>query len=207
MVIPNEQKLRKFSGRHGDNELSIEDFIDNAKSAITSRGLPFPEQANFILSYLEGPAKEEMKLYPKSDLKNSDKIFDLLQESFAGKRSVPQLLKAFYDRRQREGETLRAFSQTLRELQAKIEKKSVTKSSGQDAALRDHFAENVRDIPSFERNLRNLSEHTRKFPFQTPERKLFAGLKKTRSPVDHAKGWLRRMRPVPPLSPLPSNQP
>ena len=32
-------------------------------------------------------------------------------------------------------------------------------------------------------------------------------LKKTRSPVDHAKGWLRRMRPVPPLSPLPSNQP
>ena len=46
-----------------------------------------------------------MKLYPKSDLKNSDKIFDLLQESFAGKRSVPQLLKACYDRRQREGET------------------------------------------------------------------------------------------------------
>ena len=25
VVIPNEQKLRKFSGRHGDNELSIED--------------------------------------------------------------------------------------------------------------------------------------------------------------------------------------
>ena len=147
VVIPNEQKLKKFSGRHGDNELSIEDFIDNAKSAITSRGLPLPEQANFVLSYLEGPAKEEMKLYPKSDLTNSDKIFDLLQESFGEKRSVPQLLKAFYDRRQREGETLRAFSHALRELQAKIQKKSVTKSSGQDAALRDHFAENVRDPP------------------------------------------------------------
>ena len=145
VVIPNEQKLRKFSGRHRDNELSIEDFTDNVKSAITSRGLPLPEQANFVLSYLEGPAKEEMKLYPKSDLTNSDKIFDLLQESFGEKRSVPQLLKAFYDRRQREGETLRAFSHALRELQAKIQKKSVTKSSGQDAALRDHFAENVRD--------------------------------------------------------------
>ena len=66
-----------------------------------------------------------MKLYPKSDLTNSDKIFDLLQESFGEKRSVPQLLKAFYDRRQREGETLRAFSHALRELQAKIQKKSV----------------------------------------------------------------------------------
>ena len=145
VVIPNEQKLRKFSGRHRDNELSIEDFTDNVKSAITSRGLPLPEQANLVLSYLEGPAKEEMKLYPKSDLTNSDQIFHLLQESFGEKRSVPQLLKAFYDRRQREGETLRAFSHALRELQAKIQKKSVTKSSGQDAALRDHFAENVRD--------------------------------------------------------------
>ena len=86
-----------------------------------------------------------MKLYLKSDLTNSDKIFDLLQESFGEKRSVPQLLKAFYDCRQREGETLRAFSHALRELQAKIEKKSVTKSSGQDAAPRDHFDENVRD--------------------------------------------------------------
>ena len=141
VVIPNEQKLRKSSGRHGDNVLSIEDFIDNAKSAITLRGLPLPEQANFVLSYLEGPAKEEMKLY----LTNSDQIFDLLQESFGEKRSVPQLLKAFYDRRQREGETLREFSHALRGLQSKIEKKSVTKSSGQDAALRDHFAENARD--------------------------------------------------------------
>ena len=141
VVIPNEQKLRKSSGRHGDNVLSIEDFIDNAKSAITLRGLPLSEQANFVLSYLEGPAKEEMKLY----LTNSDQIFDLLQESFGEKRSVPQLLKAFYDRRQREGETLREFSHALRGLQSKIEKKSVTKSSGQDAALRDHFAENARD--------------------------------------------------------------
>ena len=141
VVIPNEQKLRKSSGRHGDNVLSIEDFIDNAKSAITLRGLPLSEQANFVLSYLEGPAKEEMKLY----LTNSDQIFDLLQESFGEKRSVPQLLKAFYDRRQREGETLREFSHALRGLQSKIEKKSVTKSSGQVAALRDHFAENARD--------------------------------------------------------------
>ena len=141
VVIPNEQKLRKSSGRHGDNVLSIEDFIDNAKSAITLRGLPLSEQANFVLSYLEGPAKEEMKLY----LTNSDQIFDLLQESFGEKRSVPQLLKAFYDRPQREGETLREFSHALRGLQSKIEKKSVTKSSGQDAALRDHFAENARD--------------------------------------------------------------
>ena len=144
VVVPNEHRLRKFSGRQGENELSIDDFIDNAKSAITSRGLPPSEQANFIFSYLEGPAKEEIKLYPKSGLKEPEQIFNRLQESFGEKRSVPQLLKAFYDRRQREGETLRSYSHALRELQAKILKKQ-PKTSDSDSALRDHFVENVRD--------------------------------------------------------------
>lgn len=145
VVVPNEHKLRKFTGRPGENELSVEDFIDNCKSAITSRGLPPLEQANFILSYLEGPAKEEMKLFAKSDLKEPEKIFDRLRESFGEKRSVPQLLKAFYDRRQKEGETLRSYSHALRDLQTKIQKKSQSKSSNDDHALRDHFIDNVRD--------------------------------------------------------------
>ena len=70
--------LRTLNGKHEDKELSIKDFTDNAKSAITSRGLPLSDRANFILSYQEGSANEEMKLYPKSDLKNGDRIFDLL---------------------------------------------------------------------------------------------------------------------------------
>lgn len=70
--------LRTLNGKHEDKELSIKDFTDNAKSAITSRGLPLSDWANFILSYQEGSANEEMKLYSKSDLKNGDRIFDLL---------------------------------------------------------------------------------------------------------------------------------
>ena len=70
--------LRTLNGKQGDKELSIKDFTDDAKSAITSKGLPLSDQANFILSYQEVPANEEMTLYPKSDLKNGDRIFDLL---------------------------------------------------------------------------------------------------------------------------------
>ncbi|XP_078368859.1 uncharacterized protein LOC144652653 [Oculina patagonica] len=73
VVVPNEHRLRKFSGKQGENELSIDDFIDNAKSAVTSRGLPPSKQATFIFSYLEGPAKEETKLFPKGDLKEPEK--------------------------------------------------------------------------------------------------------------------------------------
>ena len=110
VVVPNEHRLRKFSGRQGEDELSIDDFIDIAKIAITSRTLPLSEQISF------SHTMKEIKLYPKSGLKEPEQIFNLLQESFGEKRSVPQLLKAFYDRRHREGETLRSYSHALREL-------------------------------------------------------------------------------------------
>ena len=110
MVVPNEHNLRKFSGRRRKNKLSVEDFIDNCKSAIMPRGLPSPEQANFILLYMEGPAKET-KLFAKSDLQEPEK-------AFGERHLVPQLLKAFYDCRQREGETLCSFSCVLRGLQS-----------------------------------------------------------------------------------------
>ena len=111
---------------------------------ITSRGIPLQEQANFIFPYLERPAKEEIKLYPQSSLKEPEEIFNLLQESFSEKRSEPQLLEAFYDHRQREGETLRSYYRALRDMQAKILKKQ-PKMSESNSALRDHFLENVRD--------------------------------------------------------------
>lgn len=117
MVVPNEHNLRKFSGRCRKNKLSVEDFIDNCKSAITLRGLPSPEQANFILLYMEEPAKET-KLFAKSDLQEPEEVFDLLSESFGERHLVPQLLKAFYDCSQREGETLCSFSCVLRGLQS-----------------------------------------------------------------------------------------
>lgn len=55
-----------------DSKLSIDDFVDNVKSAITSRGLPPSKQANFILLYLDWPVKEEMKLSYKIGLKEPD---------------------------------------------------------------------------------------------------------------------------------------
>ena len=64
--------------------------------------------------------KEEIKLQPKSRKKKPEQIFNLLQESFGETCSVPQLLNAFYDRRQREGETLQSYSHALREQQEKI---------------------------------------------------------------------------------------
>ena len=136
VVIPNEHKIRKFSGEHGDSQLPIEDFIDSVNSALASRGVATSEQAHFILSYLE--------LFEKTELDTPEKIFNRLQKAFGEKRSVPQLLKAFYDRHQKDGETLRSFSHALRAFQSKIHKKG-QKSSLTDHDLRDHFVDNVRD--------------------------------------------------------------
>ena len=59
--------------------MSIDDFIDSVKTALASRGLATSEQAHFVLSYLEGPAKQELKPFEKTELDTREKIFDRLQ--------------------------------------------------------------------------------------------------------------------------------
>ena len=60
-----------------------------------------------------------------------------MKESFGEKCSVPQLLKAFYDRQQREGKTLHALRRESYKLRLK---RNETKPRGQDRALQDRLA-------------------------------------------------------------------
>jgi len=66
VVVPNEHRLRKFSGRQGENELSIDEFSDNAKSAITSRGLPASEQEMSFSRIWKDPQKKELSCTPRA---------------------------------------------------------------------------------------------------------------------------------------------
>lgn len=97
------------------------------------------EKLDFITSHLEGAAREEVRLFPKDDCENPECILDILLEAFGEKRSLPQLLKLFYERRQQEGESLRAYSHSLRELLNRAVKVDRV------LTLRDQFANSVRD--------------------------------------------------------------
>lgn len=76
----------------------------------------------------------------------------------------------------------------------------MTKLSDKDAALRIHLAEKIRDpllCKELKKIIRTLPE-----VYFLDTKKLFAGPKKTRSPVDCASERLHRIEPVLPLSPL-----
>ena len=56
-----------------------------------------------------------MRLYSK-DRKDPERVLEILLNGFGEKRSLPQLMKTFHERRQRDGESLWAYSHCLREL-------------------------------------------------------------------------------------------
>ncbi|KAK3727597.1 hypothetical protein QZH41_005921 [Actinostola sp. cb2023] len=147
VVVPRERKIKTFSGRpkDGSSEQTIEEFIEEVKTIIGARDMSKAEQLDFITSHLEGAAKEELKVYPEEDRRDPKKVFEILGDAFGEKRSKPQLLKAFYDRRQKDGESLREFSHALSELWTRVVKKDTKCSADSDTMLRDQFADNVRD--------------------------------------------------------------
>lgn len=145
VVLPRERRLKKFGGRRTDGEQTVEDFVEDLKAAMSAREMSRGEKLDFVTSHLEGAAREEVRLFPKVDRENPDRILEILLEGFGEKRSLPQLLKLFYERRQRDGESLRAYSHSLRELlnrALKVDKKAVVDP---DLTLRDQFANSVRD--------------------------------------------------------------
>lgn len=145
VYFSRERKIKKFSGRRRADEDSTEDFIDNVRSLIAARNMNTLEQTDFVLSLLESPAKDEVKLHPKNERDSASKICDILSEAFGERRSIPQLLRDFYERRQKEGESLRGFSHALCELYDKINSHNESAIPARDQALRDQFSDNVRD--------------------------------------------------------------
>ena len=102
-------------------------------------------RADFIMSHLEGPAKEEVQMYRKKDRSNPDSLLDVLKQAFGEKRSSSQFLKLFYGQKQKESEKLQAYSYSLNELLKNATKADPKAVPDPEKTLRYHFADNVRD--------------------------------------------------------------
>ncbi len=80
---------------------------------MAARQLEEPDAINLVLSHLDRVAKEEVRLLPDSKSQPCGGTLEGLLEAFGERRTVAQLLKAFYERKQKDGETLRPFSHAL----------------------------------------------------------------------------------------------
>jgi len=83
--------------------LTSDDFIEELGGIWEVRRLTRKQGADFILPNLGGPAKEEVKLRSELEWDSPEKIFAIMVEAFGERRSLPQLLHLFFERKQREG--------------------------------------------------------------------------------------------------------
>ena len=104
---------------------------------MVDRNLNDQQEADYIISYLEGQAKEELKLRMASKRYTGTKVRAILIEAFGERRSLTQLLKSFYDCKQSGDESIRSFSLALCELYQRIISRNPSASSTRDQAIRE----------------------------------------------------------------------
>jgi hypothetical protein len=133
IIVPREKNVRKFSGGHNDIEL----FKADLESLWGSRKLSTKDQLESI--------RDEVRCYPKDVQENPDRLLAALEISYGDKRSISQLLSAFYSIRQGDSECVREFSHRLKRSFDNL--CQAQKQHGlrplEETFLRDHFIEQL----------------------------------------------------------------
>jgi len=145
VVFPRDKKIKNFTGKKTEGDQPVEDFIEELKTTFEAREMTSPEKVDLIMSHLEGPAKEEVRMHSKKERSNPDFLLEVLAQAFGEKRSSSQPLKMFYECKQRENETLRGYSYSLSELLKRVTKADPKAVPDPEKTLADQFADNVRD--------------------------------------------------------------
>ena len=155
VAFPRDKKIKSFTGRKTEGDQQVEDFIDELKTTFEARDMTPAERVDFIMSHLEGPAQEEVRMYSKKKRSNADFLLEVLTQAFGEKRSSSQLLKLFYEWRQKENETLCAYSYSLHELLKSVTKADPKAVPDPEKTLQDQFVDNVRD-PFLRKEMKNF---------------------------------------------------
>lgn len=145
VYMPRDRKCPRFSGNPGVDPLSVEEWVDEVKRYLVFRPGSRGEQAMIVLDLLDGEAKTEVRFRPAVDREDSEKIFRILIGVYGCSQSLISLQTQFFQRRQREGESLRVYSHALMTLMDAIKRRDPLCFVSSDLTLRDQFMECVRD--------------------------------------------------------------
>ncbi|KAJ8043246.1 hypothetical protein HOLleu_10248 [Holothuria leucospilota] len=116
-VLPKQKKLRTFSGNDGS---SVESFVEDARAALKVRKLRGTEAVDFVLSHLDGPARQEVKHQPQAVQAKADRILQALLETFGERRTLGSLMREICSRVQGEDESIADFGFALMGLADKL---------------------------------------------------------------------------------------
>ena len=142
VYLPRERKCPKFSGASSAG-LTVEEWVEEVESCLRVRHMSEYDKALFVYDHLEPPARTEIKFRSDSVKQDSKQIIEILKEIYGCSKSYVSLQQRFFDRKQKEGESLQDFSHALMTLMEKIQLRHTM--SNPQVLLRDQFCENVRD--------------------------------------------------------------
>ena len=160
-VVVTPRRLSHYSGEGG---ISLEDWQVEARAALRAQRLEGQDAADFLRAHLEGGARNEVKYAPAEDRADADGVFEILNEAFGERLSYTQLMDLFVHRHQKDGESLRTFSHELMALIDRALDVQPDCVPNRDRALRDRFAENVRDTGNQRGLSKELKTRIRRHP-------------------------------------------
>lgn len=99
----------------------------------------------FLYDHVEGSARAELDFHCNTDKDTPEKIFSILSENYSCSKSYVTAQLQFFQRNQKEGETLREFSHALKSLMDIVVQKTPGGVPNSDQILRDQFVEQVQD--------------------------------------------------------------
>ena len=147
-VYIRERSVKKFT--NGPDDPPISEWLDSVQRV--TRGRSPQNIVDFLMENLDGEAYNEVKHRPFDERSSPKDICYILIQAFGeGHCSRMQRERQFFNRRQREKESLRRFSHALMALAEKIP----DIEEERDSLLKEQFAENVRDS-ELKRELKRL---------------------------------------------------
>ena len=86
VFTPKQRKLEKYSGRPGETDANVYEFVEEFQRVLRTRPTSTEEQVDFLTSHLQGAAREKVR-YRSPEEKNTPQ-----KEAFGEKATVSQLV-------------------------------------------------------------------------------------------------------------------
>lgn len=165
VYVKSERKFQKFSGRpEKDTDPDVNDWITEMREhvrATTSKD----GHADFVMDHLAGSAKTEVRLLPIEQRKTGEEILNILEQIFVTKDTVSQLLQKFYQRDQKDSETLENYSRVLLQMMERINRRVDKKMQILDINITERFIDGIKDR-TVGQELRKIVVEKGPIPFQ-----------------------------------------
>ena len=104
------------------------DWCKDGETALRAQHLTGRDAVDYEWRHLDGPAKREILCRMVDEKRDAQAILAILRDAFGERASATELLRSFYERKQRDEESITEYSHELAALNDRLENVSPDKS-------------------------------------------------------------------------------